>query len=142
MRALIVEDDPISIQILEHVLSAFGRCDVAVNGRQALDAFRRAADQASPYDLICMDIMMPELSGQEALRRIRELEKQAGIPSDNAVKVVMTTALSTAREADDALFKGGACAYFVKPIHLDNFIHELKRLKVISDSSRADTNDG
>jgi len=131
MRALIVEDDPVSSLILENALSAYGRCDVAVDGRQALDAFRRSLDQASPYDLICMDIMMPELSGQEALRRIRELEKQAGIPSAKAVKVVMTTALSATREANDALFKGGACAYFVKPIHVDNLIDELKRIQVI-----------
>jgi two-component system chemotaxis response regulator CheY len=131
MRTLIVEDDPISCLILENALSAYGRCDVAVDGRQALDAFRRALGEASPYDLICMDIMMPELSGQDALRRIREIEKQAGIPPADAVKVVMTTALSAAGEADDALFKGGACAYFVKPIHIDNFIHELKCNQVI-----------
>ncbi len=131
MRALIVEDDPVSCLVLQNALSGYGCCEVAADGRQALDAFRHALDEASPYDLICMDIMMPEFSGQEALRRIREVEKQAGIPAANAVKVIMITALDTTREVIDALFKGGASAYFVKPIHVDNLIHELKRIQVI-----------
>jgi two-component system, chemotaxis family, chemotaxis protein CheY len=131
MRALIVEDDPISSEILQNVLSAYGHCDMAADGRAALSAFQRSLDEASPYDLICMDIMMPELSGQEALRSIRDMENRAGVPAANAVKVIMTTALSETSEAADALFKGGACAYFVKPIQIDNFIGELKRIRVI-----------
>ncbi len=133
MRVLIVEDDPISRKILQNILSAYGRCDIAADGRAALDAFRRSLDEANPYNLICMDIMMPELSGQEALRRIREMENQTAVPAADAVKVVMTTALSETREAADALFKGGACAYFVKPIQIDNFIDALKKIRVISE---------
>ena len=117
--------------ILQNILSAYGRCDMAADGRQALDAFQCSLDEADPYDLICMDIMMPKLSGQEALRHIRRMENQAGIPDTKAVKVVMTTALSATGEAADALFKGGASAYFVKPLQVDNFIDELKRIRVI-----------
>jgi len=131
MRVLIVEDDPISGRILQNILSAYGNCDIAVDGKAALSAFRRSLEEVSPYNLICMDIMMPELSGQEALQRIREMEDQAGVQAANAVKVVMTTALSETRDASDALFRGGACAYFVKPIQIDNFIDELKRIRVI-----------
>ena len=131
MRALIAEDDSISSQILKNVLSTYGSCDVVVNGREALDAFQRSLDEAHPFTLICMDIMMPELDGQEALRRIRELEKKAGISSDQSVKVVMTTSLNVTKEAADALFKGGASAYFVKPLLLDDFIEELKGIGVI-----------
>ncbi len=131
MRALIAEDDSISSQILKNVLSTYGSCDVVVNGREALDAFQRSLDEAHPYTLICMDIMMPELDGQEALCRIRELENKAGISSDQSVKVVITTSLNVAKEAADALFKGGASAYFVKPLQLDDFIEELKGIGVI-----------
>ncbi len=131
MRALIVEDDPTSCKVLKKVLSTFGHCDVAVNGKEAVDIFRRSLDMAQPYDLICMDIMMPQLSGQEALRSIREIEKQAEISAVNEVKVMMTSALDETKEVVEALFQGGACAYFVKPIQVDNFVHELKNLGII-----------
>ncbi|MBT8340884.1 MAG: response regulator, partial [Desulfatitalea sp.] len=66
-----------------------------------------------------------------ALRRIRKLEQDAGVTADEMVKVVMTTALDGTTEAANALFKGGACAYFVKPIDIDTFLKELKSINVI-----------
>lgn len=132
MRALVVEDDPISGKIMQKILSVFGTCEMVADGEAALDAFQRSMDENDPYDLICMDIMMPGLSGQEVLKRIRRMEGRRGVPETAGVKVIMTTALDHTREADEALFKGGACAYFVKPIVEDKFIDELKRIGLIS----------
>jgi two-component system chemotaxis response regulator CheY len=114
--------------MLEKALQAYGACDVALNGREAIAAFRRAWDQSRPYDLICMDIEMPELNGQEALYQIRQIEKRKGLP---AAKVVVTTVLDSTEALADALFNGGACAYFVKPIHLDDFIKELEAMGLV-----------
>lgn len=133
MRALIVEDDSIVGKMLRKVLSTFGQCDLADNGRQAIDAFKQSLDQAEPYDLICMDISMPELDGQKALCQIRDIEKQAGIDSGLEVKVVMITASNETNQVSDALFNGGASAYFVKPLQVDAFLKELKRLNLICD---------
>jgi two-component system chemotaxis response regulator CheY len=133
MRALVVEDDCLSGQILRDVLSPYGLCDLVDNGRQALDAFKRSLDRARPYDLICMDISLPELDGQKTLRRIRDMEKAAGIDPGLEVKVVMITASSETGQVSDALFNGGASAYFVKPLQVEAFLKELKRLKLISD---------
>ncbi|MEJ2156158.1 MAG: response regulator [Desulfobacteraceae bacterium] len=131
MHALIVEDDVTSRKILENVLSRYGTCDFAANGLEAVAAFRRALDETRPFDLICMDIMMPELSGQDALQQIRGIEKEAGVNTGDEVMVFMTTALTETVEVIDALYKGGASAYFVKPIQIDNFINELKSAKLI-----------
>jgi two-component system, chemotaxis family, chemotaxis protein CheY len=131
MHTLIVEDDPVSSKFLCKLLSTFGCCDTAHGGRQAVEIFRRSLDQYEPYDLICMDIMMPEINGHEALYRIREIEKQARIPAADEVKVIITTALNGPQDVADALFKGGACAYFIKPLKVDDFIHELKNFKLI-----------
>ena len=128
MRALIVEDEVTSSIILEKALQAYGACDVALNGREAIAAFRRAWDQSRPYDLICMDIEMPELNGQEALYQIRQIEKRMGLP---AAKVVVTTVLDSTEALADALLNGGACAYFVKPIHLENFIKKLEVMGLV-----------
>lgn len=128
MRALIVEDEMTSRMTLEHALQDYCSYDVAANGLEAISAFHRALDESRPYDLICMDIMMPELDGQETLRQIRRIEKQMGVP---AAKVVMTTAQDSTKVVADALFNGEANAYFVKPIHIGYFIKELKTMGLI-----------
>jgi two-component system chemotaxis response regulator CheY len=132
MRTLVVEDDAISGKILQKVLSTYGRCDHVDNGRQALEAFKHSLARAEPYDLICMDIAMPELDGQKALCRIRDIEKEAGIDAALGVKVVMITASSDANQISNALFNGGASAYFVKPLQMEAFLKELERLSLIS----------
>jgi two-component system chemotaxis response regulator CheY len=134
MYSLIVEDDFISRKILQKILSRYGECDVATNGLEAIRAFKLAWDQSRPYDLICMDIMMPILDGQMALREIRQLETDFGVESDRAVKVIMTTALNDKKEIVEAFYKGGASSYFVKPFEVDELLKELKMLGLVAKS--------
>jgi CheY-like chemotaxis protein len=75
LRVLLVEDDFASRLLLQTFLSRYGECHVAVNGREAVDAFRSALDRGESYDLICMDIMMPEMDGREAARQVRGWKK-------------------------------------------------------------------
>ena len=93
MRILIVEDDMTSRLLLRKMLESLGACDVAVNGKEAVEAFRLASEQREPYALVCLDIMMPEMDGQAALKAIRALEQDAGRLPSQAAKIVMTTAL-------------------------------------------------
>ena len=67
MRSLIAEDDSTSRTLLHTLLSQVGGCDAARNGREAVEAFVARLHTNSPYDLVCLDIMMPELDGQAAL---------------------------------------------------------------------------
>ena len=131
MRVLIVEDDFVSRKILHNFLSKYGECDIAVDGREAVEAFKMAMGDGAPYDLICMDIMMPRMNGQEALLQIRQLEAQAGINETDAVKVIMTTAVEDKKHVTEAFYKGGAASYFVKPINKKKLIGELKILGLI-----------
>lgn len=74
MRILIV-DDELSRKKAQRILSQHGQCDIAINGTEALDAFRLAHEEGKPYDLITMDILMPDIDGIEALKGIREWEE-------------------------------------------------------------------
>ena len=76
MKALIVEDDFTSRLLLQGLLQPFGVCHVCINGKEAVEAFKIALDQKEPYDLVCLDIMMPEMDGQTALKEIRAIEGQ------------------------------------------------------------------
>lgn len=132
MRILIVEDDFISRNVLQHILSEFGQCDIAVDGREAVAAFKRSWGNSMPYDLICMDIMMPGLDGHEALGQIREFEKQMEVEGPAETKVIMTTSLNDKKNVSEAFYKGGATSYFVKPIDREKLVEELRLLGLLS----------
>lgn len=75
MRILIVEDDFGSRIAIQKMLTPYSECEVAVNGNEAVEAFTNSFEAGVPYDLICMDIMMPQMNGKEALKIIREKGK-------------------------------------------------------------------
>jgi len=132
MKCLIVEDDFISRRILKELLTAYCECDIAVNGEEAITSFRMAHEGKRPYDLICMDIMMPGVDGSEALKRIRQFEKDMGVLPEFEVKVVMTTAMDDPKTVIDTFYKGGATSYLVKPISKQKLIRELRAFGLIT----------
>ncbi len=130
MKFLVVEDDLTSRELLVEFLAPYGNCDAAADGNEAINAFK-AALKNNPYNLVCMDIMMPNMNGQDALRKIRELEKEAGIPETEEVKVIMTTALCDPKSITDAFYKGGASSYVVKPISQDKLYEKMRKFSLI-----------
>ena len=78
MRILIAEDDFASRKFMLRFLSQYGECDVTVDGMEAVDAFLMALEDEENYDLVCLDIMMPELDGYQALKAMRDIEKEKG----------------------------------------------------------------
>lgn len=131
MRILIAEDDFASRKFMMRFLSKYGECDITVDGAEAVDAFTIALESGEGYDLICLDIMMPVVDGYQALKKIREIEKERNIPEEKAVKIIMTTALNEGKNVMKA-FGLGCTAYAGKPIDQDKFEHELRKLNLIS----------
>ncbi|MEI6206125.1 MAG: response regulator [Desulfuromonadales bacterium] len=127
MRTLIVEDDFLSRKLMLAYLSPFGECDVAANGSEALEAFIIACDAGQYYDLITLDIMMPEMSGQEVLMRIRWIEDERGLP---AARIIMTTALKDGSNVMNA-FYSQCDGYLVKPIESEKLRGMLKELNLL-----------
>ncbi len=115
-RILIAEDDFGSRRMMQKLLDEYGDVDVVVDGEEAVQAFLLASDEERPYSLVLLDIMMPRMDGQEALKLIREAEKKRGLLPGAEVPVVMTTVLEDPKNVIEAYFKGGATAYMVKPI--------------------------
>lgn len=115
MRILIAEDDSTSARYMSGLLARLGECVVAEDGELALAAYRKALQEGRPFQLICLDIMMPRKTGQEVLEEIRRIEQQAGGRPGQGVKIIMTTALGDMRSVMSA-YKGGATAYITKPI--------------------------
>lgn len=131
MKTLVVEDDFTSRTLLQKILASYGECDIAVNGDEAIKAFCFAMEQKIPYDLICLDIMMPMLDGQQALKAIREVEKEKRIKGPDEVKVIMTTALEDPKTVIESYYKGGATSYLVKPLDRKKLMTEIRKLGLI-----------
>ncbi len=130
MKALIVEDDFVSRLLLQEYLKQHTMAHIAVNGHEAVEAVRAAINAFEPYDLICLDIMMPGMDGHEALREIRRLEAEPVAASLRPSKIVMTSALTDSANVVRA--NAGQCDYFLaKPITKNRLLEELRRLRVI-----------
>ena len=130
MRTLIVEDDFTSRLLLQSLLAPYGECHLAVNGREAVAAFRTAQKSGQAYDLICMDIMMPEMDGQTAVKEIRALEEAGGTLSTQGVKIIMTTALDDVKNVVES-FKSLCDAYLFKPIDTGKLDAHLRELDLV-----------
>lgn len=130
MKVLIVEDDFASRVLMQGLLQPLGVCHTAANGKEALFAFETAVHSGEPYDLICLDIMMPEMDGQIALKELRHIEDKAGILASDGVKVVMMTALDDKDNVMQA-FREQCDAYIVKPIQREKVMETLRSLGMI-----------
>lgn len=130
MRILLAEDDFASRKFMDKFLSKYGECEITVDGEEAVDAFMMALEDGEPYDLICLDIMMPVLDGYQVLKAIRNIEAERGIKKENRVKVIMTTALNEERNVKMA-FELGCEAYSGKPIDEKKFEKVLQKLNLI-----------
>ena len=130
MKILIAEDDFASRKFMLRFLQKFGECDITVDGLEAVDAFLIALEAGEGYDLVCLDIMMPALDGYQALKAIRDIEKEKQMPEEKRTKIIMTTALNEGRNVSKA-FELGCVAYAGKPIDQEKFENVLRKINLI-----------
>lgn len=130
MKCLIVEDDLPALKLMQRYLADYADCDTATDGQQAIVAFRQAVEENSPYELVCLDIMLPVLDGHTVLQTLRQIEAEHGIKGTGGAKVIMTTALRDLRNVTDA-FKAGCEVYMLKPVERRKLLKELEGLGLI-----------
>jgi two-component system chemotaxis response regulator CheY len=129
MKTLIVEDDFTSRLLLQTILSAYGECHVAANGVEAIEAFRLAQASGVPYDLICMDILMPQMDGHTAVKTIRSIEEKRLGPTVPA-RIIMTTSLSDRENVAKSINE--LCdAYILKPVDTGKLLNQLKSFGLV-----------
>ena len=136
-RVLLVEDNEINQQIAREMLTVTGlQVDIATNGRIAVD--KLLAEGPDAYNLVLMDIQMPEMGGHAATRRIRMDERFQDLP------IVAMTAHATPEERE-ACMKSGMQDHITKPINPDHFYQTLTRwlapMNVVTDVEESSQND-
>ncbi len=119
-RILVAEDNPVNQEVMKEVLSAMGyEVDIAATGEEAVREFNSYA-----YDLILMDVQMPELDGLEATRQIRQAEE--AITSRRRIPIVALTAGAMEGDADKCL-RAGMDDYLSKPLDHLKLAQTLER---------------
>lgn len=131
LRALIIDDDPVTKRFLAEILAPFAACELAANGREGLDAFARALGDAKPYDVIFIDVMMPAMDGHQALEAMRHLEHEQHVGPADAAKVIMVSAADDSRNVYRAFFQGQALSFLPKPFTSDAVLDELRKFDII-----------
>jgi two-component system chemotaxis response regulator CheY len=116
MKILIVDDDLISRKYLHGILRKYGSCEIAANGKEAVEYYKMSIASKTYYDIVFLDIMMPEMDGDETLEVIRKLEEAAEISTGQGARIAMISALNDKKNILSSFSKG--CEYYlVKPVH-------------------------
>jgi CheY-like chemotaxis protein len=121
LRILLAEDNPVNQKLALRLLKRLSyRADVAANGLEAVEALRRQA-----YDVILMDVQMPQMDGLEATRAICE-EWEAG----QRPRIIALTA-NVMKEDQDACYAAGMDDYLGKPIRVEELMAALSRCRPV-----------
>ncbi len=130
MKFLLVDDEFSSRKNARKILSQYGECDVAVNGLEALNAFLRAHKDMDTYNLIFLDVDMPDFGGTEVLQKIRKWEASKDVTREDMARVIMLYS----QEPEPGIetdFQEGYESYIVKPITADKLTRAFGRVHYI-----------
>jgi len=127
MRILVVDDDGPNRKLLTDIVSRLGECDATDGGEGALSAFQKAWEDWRPFNLIFLDVLMPDIDGRQVLLKIRELEKEKKISEQHQARIIMVTGASEEETVMDCL-KNGCDEFIVKPIDIELVFEKVRRL--------------
>ena len=130
VRCLVVDDDELGRELIAHYLEGIAECDMAENGVKAVDKFRIAFEGGTPYDLIILDIVMPEMDGHTAAKEIRLIEKEWGVPINEGVNIMVLSSLNTPHDVIQAYVSARSAAHLVKPVHPEKLLTTLSKLGI------------
>jgi two-component system, chemotaxis family, chemotaxis protein CheY len=132
MRILVVDDDFVSRRILHNCVKELGESDMAANGKEAMLAYDFGISEGAPYDLILLDIMMPEMDGNEVLKAIRDREKAEAPKGLKRTLIAMATSLGDKQNVIGA-FRQQCDGYIVKPYSSESVLRDLRRAGIIAE---------
>ncbi|MEO5350053.1 MAG: response regulator [Magnetococcus sp. YQC-3] len=133
MKILIADDLLNNRKLLVDILKIYGQCDTVSDGQEAVEVFEDGLVDDEPYSLVLLDLLMPRLNGQQALEKIRRLEREQHVLKEAII--FMVTAIDTTKNVLQAFYQGGCDDYIVKPINKDDLVKKLIDCNLVYPSS-------
>lgn len=130
VRCLVVDDDELGRELIAQYLEGIAACEMAENGLKAVEMFRTAFEGGSPYDLIILDIVMPEMDGHSAAKEIRLIEKEWGVSIHEGVNIIVISSLNAPNDVIQAYVSARSAAHLVKPVQPVKLLATLSKLGV------------
>ncbi|MCP3875765.1 MAG: response regulator [Desulfobacteraceae bacterium] len=129
MKILVVDDELVSRKKMMKIAAEFGQVEGVQNGAAAISAIERSLMDRKLYNLITLDVSMPDISGTEVLSTIRDLEDERGLDPDEKAKILMVTAHS---DIETVKACAGKCdGYAIKPFNKEGIVEKLKKLGLL-----------
>lgn len=125
MKILIVDDEEFICEILTEFLSEYGDPTAVTEGTEAFQIYKDARDNNEPFDLIYLDVMMPDISGLDILKKIQANEEH--LPEDKKTKIIVITSSYDPDNFFDA-YRGGCQVFMTKPIRQNIIKEKLAQL--------------
>ncbi len=130
MRILVVDDDYVSRMKLKALFNNYGDCDAAPDGETAIRMFVKGHEEGVPYDLVTMDIDMPDMRGQDVVKKIRDWEAANMVHMANhEAKILMVTVMNNIRDILSS-FRKGCEWYLAKPVTPENVKEAMLQLEI------------
>ena len=142
MKILIVDDELVSRTKLKLIMENIGQCEAVEHGKDAIAIFHHAHFINDPFNLIMLDINLPEMDGIAVLAEIRRAEKYLMIPASHRANILMVTSYGD-KDRIVACAQSGCDDYIVKPFDDDIIREKLAKLGIIDSqpASPLETND-
>lgn len=129
MKILVVDDEIVSRKKMMKIAKDFGTCEGVQNGKAALNVMKTALEEWKPYDLITLDVSMPDISGIEVLSAIRKMEEEKGLDEEERAKILMVSAHSDMETVKACM---GKCnGYMIKPFNKEIVVDKLKKIGLL-----------
>lgn len=123
-KILIVEDSLPNLDILQEMLKSEAECVCARTGREAIEKFNESLRTKEFYNVILLDIGLPEISGIRLLQKIRLSESRAGIPLGEGIPIIMVTA---SKDRFIEAFDEGCHDYILKPVDPELLFRKVRK---------------
>lgn len=129
MKSLVVDDELVSRKKMMKIITDFGQCEGVKNGKAAVSAIKTSLEEWKPYQLITLDVSMPDIDGTEVLNVIRKLETERGLDEEEKAKILMVTSHS---DIETVKACAGKCdGYVVKPFNKDIMVEKMKKIGLL-----------
>lgn len=134
MIFLVVDDDPIARKLLKYYLSYHGESHESTNGILAIPAIRSAIKEGAPYDVVFIDILMPDIDGYAVLEAIQEFRQIDQMPSHTTKAIVVSA--NNDWDTIHKVYQKGCDGYLVKPVTYDKIKKILVEIGCLIDHNR------